>query len=67
MVNMQDSLVILEKENKSLVATNEEYEEKLALLSQEIERLRGVNEQLRRDADRLKVTAKEHQDIMRKV
>lgn len=45
---MQDSLVILEKENKSLVATNEEYEEKLALLSQEIERLRGVNEHFKR-------------------
>lgn len=46
---MKDSLVILEKDNQHLVATNEEYEEKLALLSQEIERLRGVIENSRRE------------------
>lgn len=55
---MKDSLVILEKENKKITQTNDEYEEKLALLSQEIERLRGVNEMSKKEVDRLKLEAK---------
>jgi hypothetical protein len=31
---MQDSLVVMERENKKIAQTNEQYEEKLALLSQ---------------------------------
>lgn len=55
LVNMKDSLVILEKENKKMAQTNEEYEEKLAMLSQEIERLRGVNESSRKELERLRL------------
>lgn len=46
---MKDSLVILEKENKEVNDMNEQYEEKLALISQEIERLRGLLEKTKKE------------------
>jgi hypothetical protein len=46
---MQDSLIILEKEKNKISETNEQYEEKLALISQEIERLRIQLEKTRKE------------------
>lgn len=54
LVNMQDSLIILEKERNKITETNEQYEEKLALISQEIERLRNVLEKCKKENEMLK-------------
>jgi regulator of replication initiation timing len=63
---MKDSLLIMEKEKKEIEQTNEEYEDKLAMLSQEIERLRGIIDPMRRENESLRMANKDlHEKIKR--
>lgn len=66
LVNMQDSLVILELEKKEIEKTNEEYEDKLALIAQEVERLRNQLDNTRRENEQLKKKVVEQADILLK-